>query len=149
MPAADSSTKRSPISARERARQATTRRLAAEHTRLKQNEDDLVAFFDAGRTAEKVAGDVEKKIQAIRDDAATKIAAAEGEQAVAVRAMKDRGETVASIAEATESSATEVRKLLKRSPAPASTPPAAAPHDEDPPNTAEDDEELPPAALAS
>jgi len=149
MPTADSSTARSPISARERARQATTRRLAAEHTRLKQNEDDLVAFFDAGRTAEKVAGDVEKKMQAIRDDAATKIAAAEGEQAVALRAMKDRGETVASIAEATESSATEVRKLLKRSPAPASTPPAAAPHDEDPPNTAEDDEELPPAALAS
>jgi len=149
MPTADSSIKRSPISARERARQATTRRLAAEHTRLKQNEDDLVAFFDAGRTAEKVAGDVEKKIQAIRDDAATKIDAAEREQAVALRTMKDRGETVASIAEATESSATEVRKLLKRSPAPASTPPAAAPHDEDPPNTAEDDEELPPAALAS
>jgi len=149
MPTADSSTKRSPISARERARQATTRRLAAEHTRLKQNEDDLVAFFDAGRTAEKVAGDVEKKIQAIRDDAAAKIAAAEGEQAVALRAMKDRGETVASIAEATECSATEVRQLLKRSPAPASTPPAAASHDEDPPNTAEDDEELPPAALAS
>ncbi len=149
MPTAHSSTKRSPISARERARQATTRRLAAEQTRLKKNEDDLVAFFDAGRTAEKVAGDVEKKIQAIRDDAATKIAAAEGEQAVALRAMKDRGETVASIAEATECSATEVRTLLKRSPAPASTPPAAAPHDEDPPNTAEDDEELPPAALAS
>jgi len=149
MPTADSSTTRSPISARERARQATTRRLAAEQTRLKQNEDDLVAFFDAGRTAEKVAGDVEKKIQAIRDDAATKIAATEREQAVAVRAMKDRGETVATIAEATESSATEVRKLLKRSPTPASTPPAAAPHDEDPPNTAEDDEELPPAALAS
>ncbi len=149
MPTANSSTKRSPISARERARQATTRRLAAEHTRLKQNEDDLVAFFDAGRTAEKVAGDVEKKMQAIRDDAATKIAAAEGEQAVALRAMKDRGETVATIAEATECSATEVRKLLKRSPAPASTPPAAAPHDEDPPSTAEDDEELPPAALAS
>jgi len=149
MPTANSSTKRSPISARERARQATTRRLAAEHTRLKQNEDDLVAFFDAGRTAEKVAGDVEKKMQVIRDDAATKIAAAEGEQAVALRAMKDRGETVASIAEATEWSATEVRKLLKRSSAPASTPPAAAPHDEDPPSTAEDDEELPPAALAS
>ena len=149
MPTANSSTKRSPISARERARKATTRRLAAEQTRLKQNEDDLVAFFDAGRTAEKVAGDVEKKMQAIRDDAATKIAAAEGEQAVALRAMKDRGETVATIAEATECSATEVRKLLKRSPAPASTPPAAAPHDEDPPNTAEDDEELPPAALAS
>ena len=149
MPTAASSTTRSPISARERARPATTRRLAAEQTRLKKHEDDLVAFFDAGRTAEKVAGDVEKKIQAIRDDAATKIAAAEGEQAVALRAMKDRGETVATIAEATESSATEVRKLLKRSPAPASTPPAAAPHDEDPPNTAEDDEELPPAALAS
>jgi len=149
MPTAASSTARSPISARECARQATTRRLAAEQTRLKQNEDDLVAFFDAGRTAEKVAGDVEKKMQAIRDDAATKIAAAEGEQAVALRAMKDRGETVASIAEATESSATEVRKLLKRSPAPASTPPAAASHDEDPPSTAEDDEELPPAALAS
>jgi len=137
MPTADSSTTRSPISARERARQATTRRLAAEHTRLKNNEADLVAFFDAGRTAEKVAGDVEKKIQAIRDDAATKIDAAEREQAVALRTMKDRGETVASIAEATDCSATEVRQLLKRSPAPASTP------------TAEDDEELPPAALAS
>jgi hypothetical protein len=148
MPTANSSTTRSPISARERARQATTRRLAAEHTRLKQNEDDLVAFFDAGRTAEKVAGDVEKKIHAIRNDAATKIDAAEREQAVALRTMKDRGETVASIAEATESS-TEVRTLLKL--ATASTPQAAAPQDGDPSTTGTGDEseELPPAAIAS
>jgi hypothetical protein len=149
MPTANSSTKRSPISARERARQATTRRLAAEQIRLKNNEDDLVAFFDAGRTAEKVAGDVEKKIQAIRNDAATKIDAAEREQAVALRTMKDRGETVASIAEATELSATEVRKLLKL--ATASTPQAVAPQDGDPSTTGTGDEseELPPAAIAS
>ena len=147
MPTANSSTARSPISARERARRATTRRLAAEQTRLKKNEDDLVAFFDAGRTAEKVAGDVEKKLQAIRDDAATKIAAAEGEQAVALRTMKDRGETVASIAEATECSATEVRKLLKL--ATASTPQAVAPQDGDPTTgTGDESEELPPAAIA-
>ncbi len=53
MPAVASSIKRSPISAREHARQATTRRLATEHTRLKQNEDDLVAFFDAGQNRGK------------------------------------------------------------------------------------------------
>ena len=92
---------------------------------------------------------MEKKIQAIRNDAATKINAAEREQAVALRTMKDRGETVASIAEATELSATEVRTLLKR--ATASTPQAAAPQDGDPSTTGTGDEseELPPAAIAS
>jgi len=117
MPTADSSIKKSPVSARDRARQATTRRLAAERARLCKNENDLVAFFDAGKSSERIRADLERKIHAIRDDAATKITAAELQQATALRTIKDRGETVARIAEATDLSAAEVRKLLKRAPA--------------------------------
>jgi hypothetical protein len=142
-----SAVRKSPISARERARQSTARRLAEEHTRLKKNEDDLVKFFDAGKTAEKVAGDVEKKIHTLRDDAATKIAAAEREQAVALRTMKERGETVAAIAEATELSSTEVRRFLTLA-ADRATPAASAPGD-DPATGTGDSEEQPPPALAS
>jgi len=116
MSTADNPTRKSPVSARERARQATTRRLAGEQTRLRKNEYDLVTIFEAGKTSEKIGAEVEKKIHAIRDDAATKIAAAELKQATALRTIKDRGETVASIAEATDLSAAEVRKLLKRAP---------------------------------
>jgi len=108
---------------------------------LRKNENDLVTFFDAGTITEKVSAEVEKKIHAIRDDAATKITAAELEQATASRTIKDRGETVASIAEATDLSAAEVRKLLKRAPA------SSTPSDE--PTIAKlDPEDLPPAALA-
>jgi len=72
-------------------------------------------------------------------DAATKITAAELQQATALRTIKDRGETVASIAEATELSAAEVRGLLK--PVPASSTPSYEP------TTAKlDPEDLPPAA---
>ncbi len=85
--------------------------------------------------------DVEKKIQAIRGDAAIKIAAAELEQATALRTIKDCGETVASIAEATELSAAEVRKLLKLAPA------SSTPRYEPTPAKL-DPEDLPPAALA-
>lgn len=139
MSTADHPTKKSPVSARERARQATTRRLAAEQARLRKNENDLVTFFDAGKTLERIVADVEKKIHAIRDDAATKITAAELQQATALRTIKDRGETVASIAEATELSAAEVRRLLKLVPA-SSTPSYE-------PTTAKlDPEDLPPAA---
>ncbi len=139
MSTADHPTKKSPVSARERARQATTRRLAAEQARLRKNKNDLVTLFDAGKTSERIGADVEKKIHAIRDDAATKITAAELQQATALRTIKDRGETVASIAEATELSAAEVRGLLK--PVPASSTPSYEP------TTAKlDPEDLPPAA---
>jgi len=108
---------------------------------LRKNEDGLVAFFDADKTSERIGADVEKKIQAIRGDAAIKIAAAELEQATALRTIKDCGETVASIAEATELSAAEVRKLLKL--APASSTPGC-----EPTPAKLDPEDLPPAALA-
>ncbi len=126
-------TKKSPVNARERARQATTRHLAAEHARLRKNENDLVTFIDAGTTTEKIGADLEKKIHAIRHDAAIKITAAELKQATALRTIKDRGETVASIAEATDLSAAEVRKLLKQAPAGA---PGTVPTPNDEPTTA-------------
>jgi len=117
MPTADKPIKKSPVSARERARQTTTRRLAAERARLRNNENDLVTFFDAGKASERIRADLEKKIHAIRADAATKITGAELKQATALRTIKDRGDTVASIAEATDLSAAEVRTLLKQAPA--------------------------------
>ncbi len=146
MSAADNPTRKSPVSARERARQATTRRLAAEHARLRKNENDLVTFFDAGKTTDKIGADLDEKIHAISDDAAIKITAAELEQATALRTIKDRGETVASIAEATELSAAEVRKLLKR--ASAGAPGTVSPPNEEPTTATGDPEGLPPAALA-
>jgi len=106
MSTADNPTKKSPVSARERARQATTRRLAAEQARFK-------------------------------------ITAAELKQATALRTIKDRGETVASIAEATDLSAAEVRTLLKRAPA-AAPETVSIPNDE--PTTTRDDPEDPPQA---
>jgi len=145
MSTADNPTKKSPVSARERARQATTRRLAAEQARLRKNENDLVTFFDAGKTTERIGADLEKKIHAIRDDAATKITAAELKQATALRTIKDRGETVASIAEATDLSAAEVRTLLKQ--APAGAPETVSIPNDEPTTTRDDPEDPPQAAL--
>lgn len=107
------SSNKTTISARERARQANARRLAEAQDRIKQTETDLVSFFDARDTAEKAGAEVDQKIERIRAEAAKKIAQAELDQANALSALKERGESAKSIAELTDLTAAEVGRLLK------------------------------------
>ncbi|QHE73045.1 hypothetical protein [Rhodococcus sp. WAY2] len=101
------------VSARERARSATSARLAREQERIKQNEDDLAAFFKAQETSEKVESDAETRIARIRDETKTKLVQSESTQALALLALKNRGESVAAIAEMAGLSSSEVNRLLK------------------------------------
>ncbi len=108
------------ISARERARSATAARLAEEQARIKKNEDDLAQFFRADENIEKVRAESAQKIERIREETEDRLAQSELVRASSVVALKERGETVASIAAMTDLSTTEVNKLLKNARAAAS-----------------------------
>lgn len=108
------------ISARERARSATAARLAEEQARIKKNEDDLAQFFRADENIEKVRAESAQKIERIREETEDRLAQSELVRAASVVALKERGETVASIAAMTDLSTTEVNKLLKNARAAAS-----------------------------
>jgi len=103
----------STISARERARAANAARLAEEQERLKKVEDDLVRFFKAQESREKIADDARVRIERIREETDTKLADADRSGAAAIADLKSRGETVASIAQLTGLTTTEVNKLLR------------------------------------
>ena len=103
----------STISARERARAANAARLAEAQERLKKVEDDLVRFFKAQESREKIADDARARIERIREETDTKIADADRSGAAAIADLKSRGETVASIAQLTGLTTTEVNKLLR------------------------------------
>ncbi|MDV6277965.1 hypothetical protein R3Q06_31265 [Rhodococcus erythropolis] len=103
----------STISARDRARAANAARLAEEQERLKKVEDDLVRFFKAQELREKISGDARVRIERIREETDTKIADADRSGAAAIADLKSRGETVASIAQLTGLTTTEVNKLLR------------------------------------
>lgn len=103
----------STISARERARAANAARLAEEQERLKKVEDDLVRFFKAQESREKISDDARVRIERIREETDTKIADADRSGAAAIADLKSRGETVASIAQLTGLTTTEVNKLLR------------------------------------
>ncbi|ANS32652.1 hypothetical protein R1CP_40360 (plasmid) [Rhodococcus opacus] len=119
------SSNKATISARERVRKANAERLAAEQARLKQNEDDLVAFFNSTADIEKADSDVEEKIRKIRDEAEEKKANAVKRQATAILGLKQRGESTSAIAEMTELSEAKVRELIRL--AKPKTKPAAEP----------------------
>lgn len=108
------------ISARDRARSATAARLAEEQARIKKNEDDLAQFFRADENIEKVRAESAQKIERIREETEDRLAQSELVRATSVVALKERGETVASIAAMTDLSTTEVNKLLKNARATAS-----------------------------
>lgn len=101
------------ISARERARSATAARLAEEQARIKQNEDDLAAFFKADENSEKARADADARIARIREETNEKLIASDSTRASSLAALKKRGESVASIATMTGLTSTEVNKLLK------------------------------------
>ncbi|WP_370185796.1 hypothetical protein [Rhodococcus wratislaviensis] len=119
------SSNKATISARERVRKANAERLAAEQARLKQNEDDLVAFFNSTADIEKADSDVEEKIRKIRAEAEQKKANALTRQAAAILGLKQRGESTSAIAEMTELSEARVRELVRL--AKPKTKPAAEP----------------------
>lgn len=103
----------STISARDRARAANAARLAEEQERLKKVEDDLVRFFKAQELREKIADDAQVRIARIREETETKLADADRNGALAISDLKARGESVASIAQLTGLTTTEVNKLLR------------------------------------
>lgn len=103
----------STISARDRARAANAARLAEEQERLKKVEDDLVRFFKAQASREKISDDARARIQRIREETETKIAEADRSGAAAIADLKSRGESVASIAQLTGLTTTEVNKFLR------------------------------------
>ncbi|MFZ2172806.1 MAG: hypothetical protein WAW17_01995 [Rhodococcus sp. (in: high G+C Gram-positive bacteria)] len=128
------SSNKATISARERVRKANAERLAAEQARLKQNEDDLVTFFNSTADIEKADSDVEEKIRKIRDEAAEKKTNAVKRQAAAILGLKQRGESTTAIAEMTELSEAKVRELIRL--AKPKTKPAAEPFAEPSPKPA-------------
>ncbi|NMM92525.1 hypothetical protein B2J88_51280 [Rhodococcus sp. SRB_17] len=101
------------ISARERARSATAARLAEEQARIKQNEDDLAAFFKADENSDKARADADARITRIREETNEKLLASDATRASSLIALKGRGESVASIATMTGLTTAEVNKLLK------------------------------------
>lgn len=101
------------VSARERARSATAARLAEEQARIKQNEDDLAAFFKADENSEKAQADANARIARIREETSEKLLASDATRASSLAALKSRGESVASIVTMTGLTSTEVNKLLK------------------------------------
>jgi hypothetical protein len=102
-----------PVSARERARRANAQRLSDAQLRLKNQEQDLISYFDATRDEQRINDDVTKRIDRLRRDARTKLDAAYERRAEALAALKKRGETYASIAALVDLSVPEATRLVK------------------------------------
>ncbi|OZE37812.1 MULTISPECIES: hypothetical protein [unclassified Rhodococcus (in: high G+C Gram-positive bacteria)] len=102
-----------PISARERARRANAQRLSDAQVRLKNQEQDLISYFDATRDEQKINDDVTTRIERLRRDAETKLEAAYERRARALAELKKRGETYASIAALVDLSVPEATRLVK------------------------------------
>jgi hypothetical protein len=102
-----------PISARERARRANAQRLSEAQLRLKDQEQDLILYFDATRDEQRINDDVTSRIERLRRDAEAKLAAAYERRAGALAKLKNRGETYASIAALVDLSVPEATRLVK------------------------------------
>ena len=102
-----------PVSARERARRANAQRLSEAQLRLKNQEQDLISYFDATRDEQRINDDVTLRIERLRRDAEAKLAAAYERRAGALAKLKNRGETYASIAALVDLSVPEATRLVK------------------------------------
>lgn len=102
-----------PVSARERARRANAQRLSDAQLRLKNQEQDLISYFDATRDEQKINDDVTSRIERLRRDAETKLDATRERRARALAELKKRGETYASIAALVDLSVPEATRLVK------------------------------------
>lgn len=111
-------TTRSPqVRARERARAQLADKLAAQRAREKANEDDLAAFFAHAEQLDTAAATRDATIAAAHQTYTNAIRTAQTDQHQRIRALAERGEKVADIAELTGWSLTEVRKALRAQPA--------------------------------
>jgi len=116
--------------ARRAAREAATAAQQEVIQRTKANVEDLAAFFDARERAEAVDEWLAERQQALAEQAARRRAAQRLQCGTALRAMRDRGETLREIARMAGISEKAVRELVRESesPAPAPAPaPAAGP----------------------
>lgn len=101
------------VSARERARRANAQRLADAQSRLKNQEQDLITYFDATRDERRITDDVAQRIARLRRDAQSKLDSAYHRRAEALAALKKRGETYSSIATLVDLSVPEATRLIK------------------------------------
>lgn len=101
------------VSARERARRANAQRLADAQSRLKNQEQDLIAYFDATRDERRITNEVTQRIARFRRDAQSKLDSAYRRRAEALAELKKRGETYSSIATLVDLSVPEATRLIK------------------------------------
>jgi anthranilate phosphoribosyltransferase len=114
--------------ARRAAREAATAAQQEVIQRTKANVEDLAAFFDARGRAEAVDEWLAERQQALAEQAARRRAAQRLQCGTALRAMRDRGETLREIARMAGISEKAVRELIRESESPEPAPaPAAGP----------------------
>lgn len=101
------------VQARERARARLADKHAAARAREKATEDDLVAFFALDADHHTAAQPRDAAIAAATAASDTAVAATRAAQQEKVRAILDRGESVADVAELTGWPAKQVRAALK------------------------------------
>lgn len=101
------------ISARELARKKVAAQREAQRKRDKDNETDLAAILQAGDAVAAAETVRDKAILAARSKCDDKIAGAHARMGAALAAIRDRGETVATLAELSDLSDGEVRRLIK------------------------------------
>src|SRR6516225_8844859 len=107
--------------ARRAARDAATAAQQEVIQRTKANVEDLAAFFDARERAEAVDEWLAERQQALAEQAARRL-----QCGTALRAMRDRGETLREIARMAGISEKAVRELIRESESPEPAPAAAA-----------------------
>jgi hypothetical protein len=111
--------------ARRAAREVATAAQDEVIRRTKANVEDLAAFFDARGRADAVDVWLGEREQALREQAAQRRSAQRLQSGSALRAMRDRGETVRDIARMAGVSEKAVRELIRETEA--VEPAAAAP----------------------
>ncbi len=109
--------------ARRAAREAATAAQEEVIRRTKANVEDLAAFFDARARADAVDEWLAERQQALGEQAARRRGAQRLQCGTALRAMRDRGETLREIARMAGISEKAVRELIREA---ESTEPAAA-----------------------
>ncbi len=109
--------------ARRAAREAATAAQEEIIRRTKANVEDLAAFFDARARADAVDEWLAERQQALGEQAAQRRGAQRLQCGTALRAMRDRGETLREIARMAGISEKAVRELIREA---ESTEPAAA-----------------------
>jgi hypothetical protein len=101
------------VSAREIARKRVAAQREAQRRRDKDNETDLAAALAAADTVAAAEAVRDKAILAARSKCDDKIAGAHARMGAALAAIRDRGETVATLAELSDLTDGEVRRLIK------------------------------------